>query len=436
MGSPASAGPRSLFTGEQAVPARSSTSPKPRLSVSMLGSLPPVKGVSSYTAELLAALSRRGDLNLDLIGFRSIYPRWAYPGGDPDEQPSTAGASVSAASHVKQRRTLAWYNPLSWIWAGLTARGEVVHAQWWSYALAPVYAVVLGVARLRGKRIVMTAHNIEPHEGGFGRRLANRAVFRFADRYIVHSEANKTTLQRMLRCDAALIHVLPHGVLETPRTGMSRRAARELLRIPPTAHVALCFGNIRPYKGVDVLLRAFAEVAKHDPDALLFIAGQPWGDWAPYDHLIRELGLTDRVRTRLEYIPTADIEPLFVAADVVVLPYTHFDAQSGVGTRALPFGRPLIVTNTGGLPDLVLDEEAVVPAGDPQALARAITRVLGDDALRDRMAVDSLALAASLGWDAIAERTAAIYADVLGRTPATGADGTSDPRTAAEARGS
>ena len=402
----------------------------------MIGSLPPVKGVSAYTAELLSALARRDDLDLDLVGFRSIYPRWAYPGGDPDEQAPPGATHTLALSHVKQRRAIAWYNPLSWIWAGLRARGEVVHAQWWSYALAPVYATALGVARLRGKRIVMTAHNVEPHEGGIARRLANRAVFRFAHRYIVHSEANKTTLQRMLRCDPARIDVLPHGVLETPRTGMSRSTARLQLGIPGDARVALCFGNIRPYKGVDVLLRAFSEVVKEDPRALLLIAGQPWGDWAPYQRLIDELSLADRVKTRLEYIPTAEIEPYFVAADVVVLPYTHFDAQSGVGTRALPFGRPLIVTNTGGLPDLVLEEEAVVPAGDAAALARAITRVLGDDALRDRMAVDSLALAASLGWDAIAERTAAIYAVMLGRTPATRAGGTSDPRTAAEARGS
>jgi glycosyltransferase involved in cell wall biosynthesis len=164
---------------------------------------------------------------------------------------------------------------------------------------------------------------------------------------------------------------------------------------------------------VDVLLRAFAEVVREDPDALLMIAGQPWGDWAPYAQLIDELEIAGNVRTRLEYIPTREIEPFFVAADVVALPYTHFDAQSGVGTRALPFGRPLVVTNTGGLPDLVLDEEAVVPAGDASALARALSRVLDDKGIRDRLAVDSLALAAALGWEAIADRTTAIYRGLL-----------------------
>jgi glycosyltransferase involved in cell wall biosynthesis len=197
---------------------------------------------------------------------------------------------------------------------------------------------------------------------------------------------------------------------------MSRPTARTKLGLPANANIVLCFGNIRPYKGVDVLLRAFADVARDDPEALLLIGGQPWGDWEPYAHLIDELGIGDRVRTRLEYIPTPEIERYFIAADVVALPYTHFDAQSGVGTRALPFGRPLVVTNTGGLPDLVLDDEAVVPAGDAAALARALTRVLADKELRDRLAVDSLALAASLGWENIAERTIEIYRSVLGAT--------------------
>lgn len=397
-----------------------------RLRVSVIGTLPPVKGVSPYTSELLRSLSSRPRLDVAVTVFSDIYPRWAYPGGDPEEQ----DGAPPPLPRVRRSGRLSWYSPFSWAWSGLRLGGDVVHAQWWSYALAPVYVTVLGMARLRRKRIVLTVHNVEPHEGGFLRRLANRAVFRFAHRLIVHSEANKTTLQRMLRCDPGRITVLPHGVLETPRTGMSRPTARLRLGIPGDAHVVLCFGNIRPYKGVDVLLRAFGDVAASDPRALLMVAGQPWGDWTPYQRLIDELGLGDRVRIRLEYIPSAQIEPLFVAADLVVLPYTHFDAQSGVGTRALPFGRPLIVTNTGGLPDLVLDPEAVVPAGDAAALARAMARVLGDQELRDQMSVDSLAMAAALGWDGIAERTEEVYRQVADAARPRALDTDSQPQEA------
>jgi glycosyltransferase involved in cell wall biosynthesis len=380
-----------------------------RVTASLVGTLPPVKGVSAYTAHLLDALAREPSAGVEFIGFRRIYPRRAYPGGDPDE----AGMAAPVFDDVRVRNDITWYNPLTWIGAGFHARGDVVHAQWWSYALAPVYVTALGIARLRGKRVLLTVHNVAPHEGGLVKRALNRVVFRLAHGFVVHSEQNRRELARIIGAGAR-IDVLPHGALETPRTGMSRLTARARLGIAPDARVVLCFGNIRPYKGVEVLLRAFARVARDDDRAVLVIAGKPWEDWAPYARLIDELGIGHRVRCFLDYVPTPEIEPYFVAADVVALPYTHFDAQSGVGTRALPFGRPLVVTNTGGLPELVMEPEAVVPPSDADALAAALARVLGDAALRDRMAVDSLTIAGSLSWDRIALRTAEIYARIAG----------------------
>lgn len=385
-----------------------------RVTASLVGTLPPVKGVSAYTAHLLEALAREPGAGVEFIGFKSIYPRRAYPGGEPDE----AGLETPSFDDVRVRNTLTWYNPLSWIAAGVSARGDVVHAQWWSYALAPVYVTMLGIARLRGKRVLLTVHNVAPHESGLLKRALNRVVFRLGHEYIVHSEQNRRELQRIMGGDSSRITVLPHGILETPRTGMSRVTARDRLGLARDARVVLCFGNIRPYKGVDVLLRAFADVARADAAAVLVIAGKPWEDWGPYAALIDELGIASRVTCFLDYVPTAQIEPYFVAADVVALPYTHFDAQSGVGTRALPFGRPLVVSNVGGLPELVMEPGAVVPPSDPKALGAALTRVLTDGALRDRMAVDSLTIAGSLGWDRIAMRTAELYARMAGRRTA------------------
>ena len=398
----------------------------PRLAVSMLGSLPPVKGVSSYTAHLLAALAADGDVDLEFIGFSSIYPRFAYPGGEPNE----ALVSTPHFEGVRQRGQLAWYNPFSWLRAGFALKGDVVHAQWWSYALAPVYATILGLARVRGKRVVITVHNVAPHEGGIAKRLLNRAIFAFGHAFIVHSEQNRDALQHAVGGDPARINVLPHGVLDTPRTGLSRASARLRLGVPGDAKMLLYFGHIRPYKGVDVLLRAFAAVVREQPDAVLVIAGKPWGDWARHEALIDESGIRASIRLHLDFVATADVEAYFVAADAVVLPYTHFDAQTGVGTRALPFARPLIVTRTGGLPELVLDPECVVAPGDVPALAQAITRVLGDAALRVRLSADSLAIARTLGWDRIAGETIAVYEAVCGRAGAAGAKEQSIAQTA------
>jgi len=125
--------------------------------VSVLGTLPPLKGLSAYTLEFCRALSRR--CFIDFIGFRRLYPESLYPGGTVD--PSTTEALLPG---VEQRHLLSWNNPISWVRAGWSLRGDVLHAQWWSYLLAPVFLTVMMMARKQGKRVVLTIHNVSPHE--------------------------------------------------------------------------------------------------------------------------------------------------------------------------------------------------------------------------------------------------------------------------------
>jgi glycosyltransferase involved in cell wall biosynthesis len=379
------------------------------LRVTLVGTLPPNMGIADYTGHLVRGLAGLPDLSLDVIDFSSLYPRRLYPG----RQVKDATAAPLQLPNVPVRRLLAWYNPLSWVWAGLSARGDVVHAQWWSYVLAPIYAVVLSLARLRRKRIVLTVHNALPHEGGLPRRLLNRTVLGLADGYVVHDAKSQALLRRQVG-GRKEIAVIPHGILEAAGAPMARDEARRALDLPASAAVALHFGNIRPYKGLDVLIEAFANVRREVPEALLLIAGNPWEDWSRYQTMIDELGISSAVRAHLEFVPSERVRTFFSAADVVVLPYLHFDAQSGVGARALYHGKALIVTDVGGLPELVEDERAVVPAGDPRQLARALAAVLADPALRQRLEQQSSKRAGELQWDAIAQRTAGFYVAMLG----------------------
>src|SRR5581483_11960567 len=155
------------------------------LVITLIGSMPPARGVSAYTASLAGALARRDDVDLDVLSFRSLYPKLLYPGGAPDTRSDTGIDDTLPVC-----RSLTWWNPVGWIAAGFRLRGDIVHAQWWSFFLAPAYAAVLAVARLRGKRVVLTVHNTEPHERGLLRRVANRAVLPFAHCIIVHALAN------------------------------------------------------------------------------------------------------------------------------------------------------------------------------------------------------------------------------------------------------
>ena len=377
-----------------------------RASVTMLGALPPWRGVSFYTCRLLQALGSRPDVDMEFLDFASLYPPRLYPGGDPRDKTESA----PTFSRVRVRRFLTWYNPLSWLWAGLTLKGDVVHAQWWSAVLAPVYLTVLALARLRGRRVVLTLHNIQPHESGRWQCWLNHALYRLAGHFIVHSQRNAEALVADYEPSADRVSVIPHGVPARGRASENaKRDARRELTLPRLGPVILAFGNIRRYKGLDVLLRSFRRLLDEGQEPTLAIVGQPWDSFEQYANLIDELDLGARVRTWLEYVPEEKVETFFVAADLAVLPYTRFDGQSGVAALAISFGLPLLVTDVGGLPDLVDDERVVVPPNDLEALANAMLAILKDGGLRLKLAADSKRRAGELDWGSIARQTVGVY---------------------------
>lgn len=409
------AAPSAILPHRQRVRGADGTKCAPRRHVvTMLSSLPPQRGVTPYTVALLGALSRTPGVEVEALGFRGkLYPSFAYPGGDPDH-----GATVSVP--VRVRRILAWYSPLSWILAGLTVRGRVLHAQWWSWFLAPAYAVVLTLARLRGAKLVVTVHNAEPHDAGRIGRVANTIVLRLADQLIVHSERNRAALIRNGMAPDR-VHVVPMGV-PALETGEAPRKfeCREELGIPCKTPLVLFFGNIRPYKGVDVLVSAFRSVLREVPEARLAIVGQPWRGARSVAAEITDAGIEHATITRLTYVPTSEVDKFLAAADVVVFPYRHFDAQSAAAADAVAAGRPIIVSDVGGLPDFVRDRRAVVPAGDPASLAAALIDVLNDDAWRTKLESDAALVGASLSWDSVAAATARVYERALHRAIPTG----------------
>jgi glycosyltransferase involved in cell wall biosynthesis len=181
----------------------------------------------------------------------------------------------------------------------------------------------------------------------------------------------------------------------------------------PEHQVVLIFGAIRSYKGIETAISAFARVKSQIPSARLLIAGKLWESWRPYAELIEDHGLGTHVVTRLEYIPSAEVHRYFYASDLVVLPYHHFDSQSGVGGTAVSFRKPLIVTKVGGLPDLVLDGGSVIPPMDVPALAEAIAGCLKNPDRLMKMAQDADTIAQRLSWKGIAKRTVAVYESLI-----------------------
>lgn len=372
--------------------------------ITLIGTLPPIKGLSPYCSELLKALSRC--IKVEFIGFKSIYPEFLYSGGTKIKD---KGYRMPSMENASIRNMLTWYNPFSWLWAGFTLRGDVVHAQWWAYSLAPVFFAILLVAKLRKKVVVITVHNVLPHERNWLSKFLNGIVLLLGDRFIVHSGENKENLSKIYDIPKRNIFVIPMGILEpVSAKGISQKDARVFLGISPDKKVILHFGNIRDYKGLDILLES-AKAIKREIDIILLVAGKPWNKWKKYEEIIMQNGLSDCVIKKLDFIPPSEVEYYFSSTDVVVLPYKYFDSQSAVGALTLPFRKPLIVTNVGGLPDFVKDERAVAKPNDAQDLAEKVINVLKDEALLSKLAEDSGELLEKFGWEGIAEKTLGVY---------------------------
>lgn len=379
-------------------------------SVTLIGSLPPIKGISPYCYELMTSLSKF--IHVEFIGFKKMYPDFLYPGGKSEEEGVIP--DFSKIPNVSIRNILTYYNPLTWIWAGLSIKSKVVHAQWWSHVLMPPYFVILLICKLRGKKIIITTHNVIPHETNKLNWLLNGIVLVFGDKFIVHSENNINQLHSVYKIPLRKIIKLPHGILNSYNDQViSQSEAREKLHLPINCKVILFFGHIREYKGLDILLQSFSYVINDIPDAVLLIAGSPWEPWSKYEEIIKKNKLSKNVRLYLEFIPSNITKYFYYSSDLVILPYKTFESQSGVGSVVLSFGKPLVVTNVGGLPDLVRDKRFVVEPKNPVALADKILLVLNDETLVKQLSNDSRELAEEYSWNTIAKKTVKLYEKYL-----------------------
>jgi glycosyltransferase involved in cell wall biosynthesis len=286
---------------------------------------------------------------------------------------------------------------------------EVVHFQW----LAVQH--LDGHLLPRGRPLVLTAHDVLPREARPGQRAAQRRLYGHFDAIVVHSEHGRRRLTDELGVDPARVHVIPHGVFEHlagVRAGSAvdaaasvAEAAREAPPFETYKPVVLCFGLMRPYKGIDLLLEAWRGI----DDAELWVAGAPRMDISA----LRAAAPTG-VRFVPRFIGDDELPAYFRRADLVALPYREID-QSGVLFTALAFGKPLLLSDVGGFPEIAATGAArTFPAGDASALHDALRELLDDESVRAELAAHARGLAhGEYSWDAVARRTIALYEQLL-----------------------
>jgi glycosyltransferase involved in cell wall biosynthesis len=359
----------------------------------------------AYDHHLASALAGRGH-EVDL--FTSPFPFAALPPPDGYERRELflpmSGTVLRRAPRSRLRFGLkaAEYLPsvLRLVRGVERFRPDLVHVQWLVFQRYDLR----WLRRLRrGRPLVLTAHNVVPHEGEAGVERRRRLYAAF-DRIVVHTPAGAVQLERY-GVPAERIVRIPHGTFNA-----SPRSAIE----PPTGRTVVYFGLIRGYKGLDVLVRAMERVR----DARLVVAGDPLDPVEPVRELARDLGVDDRIEWRLGYLPTDEIEPLMREATITVFPYRSGGSASGPLATALGHGRPAVVSDVLGETVAEYGAGLVVPRGEPEALAAAINRLLDDPAALADAYRGAERAREALSWDVIAAAHEALYADLVGRVAA------------------
>lgn len=286
---------------------------------------------------------------------------------------------------------------------------DVVHYQWLTAPSLDVH--LLPSHRPR----VMTAHYIAPPQPSRRQLRSARRVFGAMDAVVAHSEHSAARLRNEVGIDPAKVRVIPHGAFDY-LTKLPEEKPLPTELEGAEGPVVLSFGLLRPYKGIENLLEAFGQIATNNPDAELWIVGNPRMDVEP---LRRQAGATGaRVRFVTRFVDDAEIPAIFRRADLVVLPY--LDAEhSGVLYTALAFGKPLVLSAVGGFPEVAATGAArLVPPGDTDALSGALDELLSDEQARANLAAAATRAATGpYSWDEAARQTLNLYRDLLEAHP-------------------
>lgn len=291
-------------------------------------------------------------------------------------------------------------------------RPDIVHFQW-SRLPRLDYPLIKQVQRL-GIPVVHTVHDVIPLFSQTAEGDPHRQIYTSVDAVIVHTpDSRDALLRRYSGIDPVRVHIVPHLSIKNHATpaDANQTVARQRLNLPPKVPVFLFFGSIKAYKGLEVLNDAWPEVVAHVPDAVLLIAGRP--DGPAQAALLDELGQLPGVRVDARFIPYDEVWLYHHAADVVVFPY-HRIYQSGALITSLSFGRAVVVTEVGGLPEGVDGNGWIVPPKNADSLGKTMIEAAADRNRLEAMGKRSLTLLEDrFGATIMAEKTLAIYRTLL-----------------------
>jgi len=338
------------------------------MNIAIIGPAHPLRGgLSTYDERLAEVLQQQGH-SVVIYSFSLQYPGFLFPG-------TTQYTSEPAPKHLTIKTVINSVNPFNWLKVGRqikTANHDLIIVRYWLPFMGPCLGTILRIVKKnRHSRILCIADNIIPHEKRPGDKQFTKYFLKPIDIFVTMS---KNVLEDLKQFTAKPAKFSPHPLYDNFEPAVSKEEACKKLNLDPHSRYILFFGFIRKYKGLDIALTAMADERIKAAGIKLIVAGEFYTDREEYDKIIDEHQLSDHVHLFTEFIPNDEVRYYFSAADLVVQPY-HNATQSGITLIAYHFEKPMIVTNVGGLKEIVPDGKVgYVTEVNPKAVADAILR--------------------------------------------------------------
>lgn len=347
------------------------------MKIAFLSSFYPLRGgIAQFNAAMYGELGKTHTVKA--WNFKRQYPGILFPGKTQYVTPQ------DKAAPIETERTLDTVNPFTW---GRTARRiaawepDVLVMKYWMSWFAPSLGRVARRLRKKGCKVITVLDNVIPHEPRFFDKPLTRYFLRSCDGFVALSDTVRDDLLR-LRPDAPYI-LHPHPLYDHFGPKADRTEALRRFGLDPAKKTLLFFGLIRDYKGLDILIDAFAGLGD---DYQLLIAGEPYGSFEKYEKQMAALPGKDRIKAFPRYIDDGEVKDFFGAADLVVLPYRSA-TQSGISSIATHFEVPMVVTDVGGLKSTLGDRgtSIVVKHPVPEEIREAVEGFFADAGLRESL---------------------------------------------------
>ena len=342
--------------------------------IGIVGTTWPYRGGLAAFNERLARQFMAEGHEVQIFTFTMQYPDFLFPGKTQySEAPEPSDLSIS--------RTVNSISPFSWLRTVRAIRRagvELIVIKFWIPLMAPCLGTIARLCRRRGIRVVSILDNVIPHEPHFWDKWLIRYFIRSVDRFIAMSDSVREDCLKFLPASRQdCVALSPHPLYDNFGQPVSKTEARQFLGLPQDQTILLFFGFIRDYKGLDLLMKAYKKVKNEH--LLLVVAGEFYNNGEQYKELERELDLEGMIAWHTDFIPDDKVRYYFSAADLIVQPYKTA-TQSGVTQIAYHFERPMLVTNVGGLAEIVPSGKVgYVCEVSEESVAKAIGHFISQD---------------------------------------------------------